>query len=377
MLQFELIRQDLLSAARAGRITTGHGPVDTPAFMPVGTAGSVKGVTQEQLKTDIGASILLANTYHLFLRPGVGVLSAAGGIHRFCGWVGPFLTDSGGYQVFSMAASRKLSEEGVLFRSHIDGSRHLFTPENVVDTQRLIGADIIMALDECLPLPSTGEDTRRSMELTHRWLDRGIARMESTRPLYGYDQSFFPIVQGGMAPDLRSQSAHFIAGKDCSGYGIGGLSVGEPEEVMYQLAGVVCGILPPGKPRYLMGVGMPWNLLENMALGVDLFDCVIPTRNGRNGMLFTLDGVINIRNKKWESCFDPLDEVTPCFASRNYSRAYLRHLMISGELLGLQLATVHNLAFYLDLMRQARKHILEGDFLSWKNEMVPRMKQRL
>ncbi len=377
MLLFELIRQDLNSAARAGRMTTGHGPVDTPAFMPVGTAGSVKGVTQEQLKTDIGAGIILANTYHLFLRPGNEVMAAAGGIHRFCGWEGPFLTDSGGYQVFSMAASRKLTEEGVWFRSHIDGSSHLFTPENVVDTQRVIGADIIMALDECLSLPASGEETRRSMELTHRWLDRGLIRMEATQPLYGYDQSFFPIVQGGMDPELRRNSARYIAGKDCAGCAIGGLSVGEPEEQMYELSGLVCGILPASKPRYLMGVGTPWNLLENMALGVDLFDCVIPTRNGRNGMLFTGEGVINIRNKKWETCFQPLDEATPCFASLNYSRAYLRHLMISGELLGMQLASVHNLAFYMNLMKEARKHILEGDFQSWKNEMVPRLKQRL
>jgi queuine tRNA-ribosyltransferase len=345
--------------------------------MPVGTAGSVKAVTQEQLEQDIKAPIILGNTYHLYLRPGTAILEKAGGIHRFNGWNHPILTDSGGYQVFSLAANRKIREEGVLFQSHIDGSRHLFTPEKVIDIQRSIGADIVMAFDECPPYPSERRYARTSMELTHRWLDRCIARMQETDACYGYEQTLFPIVQGSTFKDLRSQSAEAVAACSCDGNAIGGLSVGEPEEIMYEMCGEVCDILPEDKPRYLMGVGTPWNILECIALGVDMFDCVMPTRNGRNGMLFTGKGVINIKNKKWADDFSPIDPDTPCFASRQYSKAYLRHLFAAKEILGLQLASLHNLCFYAHLVKQAGEHILQGDFTAWKNKMVISMRTRL
>lgn len=368
---------DAGSKARAATFHTAHGEIRTPVFMPVGTVGSVKAVTQQQLAEDIRAQIILGNTYHLYLRPGTGILQKAGGLHRFNGWSRPLLTDSGGYQVFSLAGNRKIKEEGVVFQSHIDGSRHLFTPENVMDIQRSIGADIIMAFDECTPFPCEYRQARESMELTHRWLDRCVKRLEETVPCYDHPQYLFPIVQGSMYADLRKASAEYVAAKDCEGNAIGGLSVGEPEEVMYEMAQLVCGILPAGKPRYLMGVGTPWNILENIALGVDMFDCVMPTRNGRNGMLFTSRGVINIRNRKWADDFSPVDEETPCFASRLYSKAYLRHLFVSDELLALQLASIHNLCFYLHLVKQAREHILQHDFAGWKDRMVKQMRQRL
>lgn len=374
---FQLEGKDDFSKARAGLISTDHGDIQTPIFMPVGTAGAVKAVTQEQLWEDVKAQIILGNTYHLYLRPGTSVLENAGGLHRFNGWKRPILTDSGGYQVFSLAANRKIREEGVLFQSHIDGSRHLFTPEKVMDIQASIGADIVMAFDECTPYPSEKSYVRNSMALTHRWLDRCITQMQSTNVRYGYRQTLFPIVQGGMFTDLRKISAETIAEKNCEGNAIGGLSVGEPEELMYEMCGVVCDILPQEKPRYLMGVGTPWNILEAIALGIDMFDCVMPTRNGRNGMLFTQNGVINIKNKKWADDFSPIDENNPCFASTQYSKAYLRHLFVAKEMLGLQLASIHNLAFYMNLVKQAREHILQGDFMNWKRERVERMKERL
>lgn len=376
-MDFHLIARDPFSAARAGLLHTDHGDIETPIFMPVGTVGSVKAVTQQQLKDEVKAQIILGNTYHLYLRPGAGILEEAGGLHRFSGWHGPILTDSGGYQVFSLAANRKIKEEGVVFQSHIDGSRHLFTPESVINTQRCIGADIIMAFDECPPYPSEYGYARKSMELTHRWLARCVQQMQETEPRYGYGQSLFPIVQGSTYRDLREESAAFIASMECDGNAIGGLSVGEPEDVMYELAGLCCSLLPADKPRYLMGVGTPWNILENIALGVDMFDCVMPTRNGRNGMLFTSKGVINIRNKKWANDFRAIDEDLDCPTSRYYSKAYLRHLFIAGEILGLTISSIHNLAFYLNLVREARKHIQAGDYNSWKNEMVPLLKQRL
>ena len=363
--------------ARAGLLTLPHGEVETPIFMPVGTIGNVKAVLQQQLKDEIKAQIILGNTYHLYLRPGTEVLEQAGGLHKFNGWDKPILTDSGGYQVFSLANNRKLNEEGAMFQSHIDGSRHLFTPERVMDIQRSIGADIIMAFDECPPYPSEYLYAKTSMELTHRWLARCVQRMSETEPLYGHQQSLFPIVQGSTYKDLRQRSSEFIAGMECDGNAIGGLSVGEPEEMMYEMCGVCCEILPADKPRYLMGVGTPWNILENIALGVDMFDCVMPTRNGRNGMLFTGKGVVNIKNKKWATDFSPVDDGIDCHTSNFYNKAYLRHLFVSGEILGLQIASVHNLAFYLHLVKQAREHILQGDFLQWKNEMVPILKQRL
>ncbi len=376
-MQFELEAKDGASGARAGRITTDHGVIETPIFMPVGTAGSVKAVTQQQLKDEVKAQIILGNTYHLYLRPGTAVLEAAGGLHQFNKWDRPILTDSGGYQVFSLAANRKIKEEGVMFQSHIDGSKHLFTPENVMDTQRSIGADIIMAFDECPPYPSDYDYAKKSMELTHRWLARCVQRLSDTEPKYGYSQSLFPIVQGSTYKDLRKISAEFAASMECDGNAIGGLSVGEPEEQMYEMCGLCCEHLPQDKPRYLMGVGTPWNILENIALGVDMFDCVMPTRNGRNGMLFTTQGVVNIRNKKWATDFSPIDEGLDCETSRYYSKAYLRHLFISGEILGLTIASIHNLAFYLHLVKEARQHILAGDYNAWKNEMIPRLKQRL
>ena len=377
MLNFELTAKDPSTSARAGTLTTDHGIIETPIFMPVGTVGSVKAVTQAQLKEEIGAQIILGNTYHLYLRPGIEVLEQAGGLHKFNGWDRPIHTDSGGYQVFSLAANRKIKEEGVLFQSHIDGSRHLFTPESVINTQRSIGADIIMAFDECPPYPSEYAYAKTSMELTHRWLARCVKQMSETEPKYGYSQSLFPIVQGSTYRDLRKLSAEFIAGMECDGNAIGGLSVGEPEDMMYELSALCCEILPQDKPRYLMGVGTPWNILENISLGIDMFDCVMPTRNGRNGMLFTTKGVINIKNKKWANDFSVLDDGLDCPTSQFYSKAYLRHLFIAGEFTGLTIASIHNLAFYLHLVKEARTHILAGDFGQWKNEMIPALKQRL
>jgi queuine tRNA-ribosyltransferase len=376
-LQFELTGTDPHSGARAGKITTDHGEVLTPIFMPVGTVGSVKAVSQQQLKQDVKARIILGNTYHLYLRPGTEVLQAAGGLHRFGGWDGPILTDSGGYQVFSLSGTRKIHEEGVTFQSHIDGSKHLFSPEKVMDIQRAIGADIIMAFDECPPYPSDHTYAEKSMHLTHRWLDRCIARLGETPDLHGYTQNLFPIVQGSTFPDLRKASCEYIASKNAVGNAIGGLSVGEPEEQLYEICEACCTDLPYDKPRYLMGVGTPWNILECIGRGVDMFDCVMPTRNGRNAMLFTSKGVINIDNKKWERDFSPIDDGIDCEVSQFYSKAYLRHLVKAKEILALTIASVHNLAFYLHLVREARVHILKGDFVSWKNEQVPILQTRL
>ena len=376
-LQFDLQHTDAQTRARVGRITTDHGEISTPVFMPVGTVGSVKAVTQQQLHTDVKAQIILGNTYHLYLRPGLETLEAAGGLHKFNGWNKHILTDSGGYQVFSLANNRKLNEEGALFQSHIDGSKHLFTPERVVDIQRVIGGDIIMAFDECPPYPSDYAYAKKSMELTHRWLDRCINRFSETPDKYGYTQNLFPIVQGSTYKDLRSASAEFVASKNATGNAIGGLSVGEPVEMMYEFTELCCDMLPAQKPRYLMGVGTPWNILESIALGVDMFDCVMPTRNGRNAMLFTSNGVINIDNKKWERDFSVLDDGIDCEVSNFYSKAYLRHLIKAKEILGLTIASVHNLAFYCWLVHEARKHILSGDFSAWKSEMVLRLQQRL
>jgi queuine tRNA-ribosyltransferase len=376
-VEFELLSKDSQSQARAGIITTDHGQIETPIFMPVGTVGSVKAVTQLQLKQEIKAEIILGNTYHLYLRPGTDVLEQAGGLHKFNGWDRPILTDSGGYQVFSLSNNRKLNEEGAMFQSHIDGSKHMFSPEKVIDIQRSIGADIIMAFDECPPYPSDYAYAKTSMELTHRWLTRCVQRMGETEPKYGHNQSLFPIVQGSTFKDLRQQSAEFIAGMDCDGNAIGGLSVGEPEEMMYEMAALCCEYLPADKPRYLMGVGTPWNILENISLGIDMFDCVMPTRNGRNGMLFTSQGVVNIKNKKWANDFSPIDEGIDCHTSNFYSKAYVRHLFVANEILGLQIASVHNLAFYLHLVKQARTHILQGDFAQWKAEQIAILKQRL
>ena len=376
-MKFELAVKDHHSQARAGTISTAHGQIETPIFMPVGTIGSVKAVSQQQLHDEVKAQIILGNTYHLYLRPGTDIIEQAGGLHKFNGWHKPILTDSGGYQVFSLAANRKINEEGALFQSHIDGSKHLFTPEKVVHIQRSIGADIIMAFDECPPYPSEYAYAKNSMELTHRWLARGVKEMSETEAKYGYEQTFFPIVQGSTYRDLRKASAEFAAAMDCDGNAIGGLSVGEPEEMMYELSALCCEYLPEDKPRYLMGVGTPWNILENISLGIDMFDCVMPTRNGRNGMLFTTKGVINIRNKKWANDFSVIDDGLDCLSSQYYSKAYLRHLFIASEILGLQIASIHNLAFYLHLVKQARTHILQGDFLQWKNEMIPILKQRL
>ena len=345
--------------------------------MPVGTIGSVKGVTQEQLEADVKAQIILGNTYHLYLRPGTGILEKAGGLHKFMHWDKPILTDSGGFQVFSLSEIRKIKEEGAEFRSHIDGSKLMFSPESVMDIQRSIGADIIMAFDECTPYPCEFDYAKKSMQLTHRWLARCVKHKNASEPLYGYHQSLFPIVQGSTYPDLRKESAEFIASMDCDGNAIGGLSVGEPAEMMYEMCDLVCSILPKDKPRYLMGVGTPANILENIALGIDMFDCVMPTRNGRNGMLFTTQGIINIKNKKWEDDFTCIDEGLDCFASRNYTKAYLRHLFSVNELLGLTLASLQNLSFYLHLVKEARKHIIEGDFSIWKDRMVKQVSQRL
>jgi len=376
-MKFKLQAQDAQSKARAGEITTDHGVIQTPIFMPVGTAGTVKAVHQHELKNDIKAQIILGNTYHLYLRPGLDTLEAAGGLHKFNGWSGPILTDSGGYQVYSLTDVRKIKEEGVTFRSHIDGSKHLFTPENVMDTQRTIGADIIMAFDECTPYPCEYSYARRSMEMTHRWLKRCCERFDSTEPKYGYSQTLFPIVQGSTYKDLRVKSAETIASFEREGNAIGGLSVGEPAEEMYAMTEVVCNILPQEKPRYLMGVGTPVNILENIALGIDMFDCVMPTRNARNGMLFTKDGIINIKNEKWKNDFSPIEANSDLFADTFYSKSYLRHLIHSGEILGAQIATLHNLHFYLWLVTEARNKILSGEFYNWKNIMVNRLGQRL
>lgn len=376
-LKFQLTHKDKESKARAGEIETDHGNIQTPVFMPVGTAGSVKAVTQQQLLNDVKAQIILGNTYHLYLRPGMEVLEKAGGLHRFNGWDRPILTDSGGYQVFSLAGTRKIKEEGVTFQSHIDGSKHLFTPESVMDIQRTIGGDIIMAFDECPPGGSDHRYAKKSMELTHRWLDRCISRFTTTKDKYGYTQNLFPIVQGGTHKDLRKESCEFISEKNAVGNAIGGLSVGEPEPLMYEICDWCCDHLPEKRPRYLMGVGTPWNLLECISMGVDMFDCVMPTRNGRNAMLFTTNGIINIDNKKWEVDFSPIDEELDCEASRYYSKAYLRHLMKAKEFLGYTIASVHNLSFYTWLMRESRRRITEGSFNTWKNEMIPRLKNKL
>lgn len=376
-MDFTLVQKDSKSKARAGELKTDNGTIQTPIFMPVGTVASVKGVHQRELKDEINPDIILGNTYHLFLRPGTGILEEAGGLHKFMNWDRPILTDSGGYQVYSLSDNRKIKEEGVKFKSHIDGSRHVFTPENVMEIQRTIGADIIMAFDECTPYPCDYQYAKRSMHMTHRWLDRCINHLEKLPFKYGYSQSFFPIVQGSTYKDLRRQSAEYIASVGAEGNAIGGLSVGEPAEEMYEMAEIVCDILPEDKPRYLMGVGTPINILENIALGVDMFDCVMPTRNARNGMLFTAHGTINIKNKKWENDFSPIDEMGITFVDTEYSKAYLRHLFAANEYLGKQIATIHNLGFYLWLVRTARERILAGDFLEWKTKMVSQMDKRL
>lgn len=365
------------TAARAGTITTDHGIIQTPIFMPVGTVGCVKAVTQQQLKFDVQAQIILGNTYHLYLRPGTEVLEAAGGLHKFNGWDLPILTDSGGYQVFSLASNRKIKEEGVVFQSHIDGSKHLFSPEYVMDIQRSIGADIIMAFDECPPYPSDYTYAKKSMDLTHRWLDRCFTRLNETPDKYGYTQNLFPIVQGSTYKDLRKASCEYIASKNAVGNAIGGLSVGEPENMMYEFTALCAENLPTNKPRYLMGVGTPWNLLECIDLGIDMFDCVMPTRNGRNGMLFTTQGVINIRNKKWAKDFSCIDPGLPAEMSQYYSKAYLRHLFVAGEILALELASIHNLSFYLWLVKEARRNIMAGTYYSWKLDTLEVIKQRL
>jgi len=376
-LQFQLQHSDKQSSARAGTIITDHGEISTPVFMPVGTVGSVKAVSQQQLIEDVKAQIILGNTYHLYLRPGLDVLESAGGLHKFMNWNKPILTDSGGFQVFSLSGTRKLTEEGTIFQSHIDGSRHLFSPEIVMDIQRVIGGDITMAFDECPPGGSEYDYAKTSMELTHRWLDRCFTRFSTTDNKYGYTQNLFPIVQGGVHHDLRKRSCEYVTSKEVTGNAIGGLSVGEPTEKMYEICELCCNNLPANKPRYLMGVGTPWNILECIALGVDMFDCVMPTRNGRNAMLFTSNGVINIDNKKWEKDFSPIDDGIDCEISNYYNKAYLRHLIKSKEILGLQIASIHNLAFYLDIVTKARKHIEEGSFISWKNEMSVKWQRRL
>ncbi len=376
-MKFELQSTDSMTSARAGVLTTAHGPIETPVFMPVGTVGSVKAVHPWELKNDIKAQIILGNTYHLYLRPGTDILEKAGGLHKFNGFDRPILTDSGGFQVFSLTGIRKLREEGCEFRSHIDGSKHIFTPEKVMDIERSIGADIMMAFDECPPGTSDYSYAKQSMGLTHRWLDRCLRRINETEPKYGYEQSLFPIVQGCTYKDLRIQSAEFIASKEADGNAIGGLAVGEPAEVMYEMIETVNGILPKDKPRYLMGVGTPVNILEGIERGVDMFDCVMPTRNGRNGMLFTQNGIMNMRNKKWEADFSPVDPDGSSYVDQTYSKAYLHHLFKAQELLALQIASIHNLAFYLWLTREARKHIIAGDFSLWKNMMVKRVSTRL
>ena len=376
-MQFELQHTDKASLARAGRITTDHGVIETPIFMPVGTVGSVKGVYHRDLRDDIRAQIILGNTYHLYLRPGLDTLRAAGGLHRFESWDGPILTDSGGFQVFSLAPIRKLTEEGCRFQSHIDGSRHLFTPENNVDTQRIIGADIIMALDECCPGDADHAYARKSLNLTKSWLDRFARRFRETEPLYGYSQTFFPIVQGCIYPDLRREAVDHAVQTGADGYAIGGLAVGEPTEKMYEMLELVCPLLPADRPLFLMGVPTQANILEGIARGIDMFDCVMPTRNGRNGMLFTWNGIMNMRNAKWAEDFSELDPDGCSFVDHRYSRAYLHHLFVAGEMFAAMLASEHNLAFYLDLVRQARIHILAGDFSAWKEEVLPRITARI
>ncbi len=376
-MEFQLQATDALSNARAGLITTDHGRIETPVFMPVGTVGSVKAVHQHELRDDVNAQIILGNTYHLYLRPGTEILRQAGGLHKFTGWERPILTDSGGFQVFSLSSNRKLKEEGAYFRSHIDGSKHLFTPENVVDIERIIGADIMMALDECPPGTAEYDYAKKSLGLTMRWLQRGWKRYKETEGLYGYRQAYFPIVQGCTYPDLRRQAAREVAELGADGNAIGGLAVGEPAEVMYDMIDIVNEILPADRPRYLMGVGTPANILEAIERGVDMMDCVMPTRNGRNGMLFTRHGVMNMRNKKWADDFSPLQEDGPSYVDRAYSKAYVRHLFASQEILGMQIASIHNLAFYLWLTREARAHILAGDFKQWKAEMLECVTRKL
>ena len=376
-MHFKLENSDNKTKARAGKLETDHGIIETPIFMPVGTAGTVKGVHQYEIENEIKAQIILGNTYHLFLRPGLEVVEGAGGLHKFINWNGPILTDSGGYQVYSLSGRRKINEEGVKFQSHIDGSYHFFTPERAIDIQRTIGADIIMAFDECTPYPCEYQYAKSSMEMTHRWLDRCFTQMKNTNSKYGHNQALFPIVQGSVYKDLRKISAEVIAEKDAFGNAIGGLSVGEPDEDLYEMTDLVCDILPKEKPRYLMGVGTPINLLECIALGVDMFDCVMPSRNARHGMLFTSEGIINIKNKKWEKDFSPLDPNGTSTVDKYYSKAYLRHLIKTKENLGIQIATIHNLSFYLALVKEARKKIISGDFEPWKNEMVIKLAQRL
>lgn len=376
-MKFDLLKKDDKSQARAGVVTTDHGLIETPIFMPVGTVASVKGVHQRELKDDINPDIILGNTYHLYLRPQIDILEKAGGLHKFMNWDRNILTDSGGYQVYSLSSNRKIKEEGVKFKSHIDGSYHFFSPENVMDIQRTIGADIIMAFDECTPYPCDYRYAKRSMHMTHRWLDRCVTHFNNTPAKYGYEQTLFPIVQGSTYKDLREQSAEYIANVGAAGNAIGGLSVGEPAEEMYAMTEVVTAILPEDKPRYLMGVGTPVNILENIALGIDMFDCVMPTRNARNGMLFTANGIINIKNKKWEADFSPIDEMGHTYVDLEYSKAYLRHLFAANEYLGKQIATIHNLGFYLWLVREARRQILAGTFRAWKDKMVIQLGQRL
>ena len=376
-MKFKAIKTDIQTKARAGEITTDHGIIPTPIFMPVGTVGSVKAVHQHELTDEVQAKIILGNTYHLYLRPGLEVLQAAGGLQKFNGWNKPILTDSGGFQVYSLSHNRKLKEDGVMFSSHIDGSKHLFTPERVMDIQRVIGGDIIMAFDECTPYPCDYNYAKKSMHITHSWLDRCVKRFRETDPVYDYSQTLFPIVQGSVYRDLRKQSAEKIASVECEGNAIGGLSVGEPVEIMYELTELVCDILPKDKPRYLMGVGTPINILEGIALGVDMFDCVMPTRNGRNGMLFTSEGIMNMKNEKWATDFSPIDENGTADVDHLYTKAYLRHLFKANEILAMQIASIHNLSFYLWLVTEARKHIIEGDFAQWKNMMVPRLGNRL
>jgi queuine tRNA-ribosyltransferase len=376
-MHFTIAAKDKHSNARAGEVSTEHGLIQTPIFMPVGTAGSVKAVHQRELREDIQAEIILGNTYHLYLRPGLDVLKEAGGLHKFNGWEKPILTDSGGYQVFSLSDNRKITEEGAIFKSHIDGSKHMFSPESVMDIQRTIGADIIMAFDECTPYPCTYEYARNSMERTHRWLERCIKHLDEQEPMYGYKQTLFPIVQGSTNRDLRIQSAEFIASQNREGNAIGGLSVGEPVEDMYEMTELVCSILPADKPRYLMGVGTPANILEGISRGVDMFDCVMPTRNARNGMLFTSEGIINIRNEKWKKDFSPIDPLLITFADQHYTKAYLRHLFIAGEYLAGMIASVHNLGFYLWLVKESRRRIIDGTFSAWKDEMVIKLSRRL
>ncbi|PLX03913.1 MAG: tRNA guanosine(34) transglycosylase Tgt [Marinilabiliales bacterium] len=376
-MKFSLKGKDIKSSARAGEIVTDHGKIQTPIFMPVGTAGSVKGVHMKDVKDDVKAQIILGNTYHLYLRPGLQVMEEAGGLHKFNGWDRPILTDSGGYQVYSLSDRRKLDESGVVFQSHIDGSRHNFNPESVMDIQRTIGADIVMAFDECTPYPCDYDYAKNSMEITHRWLDRCITHFNNTKPKYGYSQALFPIVQGSTYRDLRKISAETIASKNAEGNAIGGLSVGEPHELMYEMTELVCGILPEDKPRYLMGVGTTANILESISLGIDMFDCVMPTRNGRNGMLFTKNGIINIKNQKWMHDFSPIDEEGTSFVDTQYTKAYLRHMFVAKEMLGAMIASLHNLSFYLWLVGEARNHIIKGDFSEWKNIMVKKLVQRL